>query len=98
MFIEECGYVKDETTKPLRMKDLYDEYWEYTREKLKMTPVYRPEFKRRLRDNLNFKIKEKVLIIILVFIVQKSRKRLKTKRRMVYVLLRKMERNYIIEM
>lgn len=59
LFIEECGYVKDETTKPLRMKDLYDEYWEYTREKLKMTPVYRPEFKRRLRDNLNFKIKEK---------------------------------------
>lgn len=59
MFIEECRYVKDETTKPIKVKDLYDEYWEYAREKLKMTPVYRTEFKRRLRDNLNFKVKEK---------------------------------------
>jgi putative DNA primase/helicase len=58
LFIDECRYVKDLTSKPMRMKDLFDEYWSYCTDSLKMKPVSRSEFKRRLKDNLGFIIKE----------------------------------------
>lgn len=57
LFMQECRYVNDATSKIL-LKKLFEEYFDYCNDELKMKPVSKPEFKRRLRDNLNFGIKE----------------------------------------
>jgi len=59
LFVAECGYVKDLASKPMLFKTLFEQYWNYCEEELRMRPVSKPEFKRRLRDNLGFRIKER---------------------------------------
>ena len=57
LFIQKCRYVKDKTSR-INFRDLYKRYYDYCNDELKMKPVSKPEFKRRLRDNMNFCIDE----------------------------------------